>query len=462
MTINPFFRRTLISSLLAATLFPTLASASGFQLIENNARGQGNAYAGAAAHTPDASTIFFNPAGMTALEGDQLTLAGHYILPSARFDNQGSTSASAFAPTPFASMTGTEDDGGTNAIVPNLYWVKQLSESSKFGLGINSPFGLATKYDDNWVGRYQALVSDLKIININPSYAYKVSDQLSIGGGLDFMLGDVKLSSAIDFGAICTAQLGSSICSERGALPQQDDGYANLTGDNFDDIAVGYNFGLTYRNSEVSTVGVSYRSEAKIKVTGDADFKVPLSSSFVYASNLFLDTGLKADVTLPASLSLSYAHEVGQLTYLADITWTGWSSFDELRVQYDNAAQPDTVTTESWEDTMRYSFGVDYQYNEDTIYRMGVAFDESPVPDAEHRTPRLPGNDRTWLSFGVSKNMGEGMSIDIGYSHLYIADAKINNQYETSPSFEPVLGSTLNGEYKSEINIFSVQLNWQY
>ncbi len=454
MTIHPNVRRTVISSLLAATFFPAIVSASGFALIETNARGQGNAYAGAAAHTPDASTIFFNPAGMTAISGDQLTVAAHYISPNSEFNNDGSTAAAIFS----SPLAGDDDDGGSDALVPNLYWVKTLDESSKFGLGVNSPFGLATSYDDDWVGRYHGVLSDLKIININPSYAYKVNDQLSVGAGVDVMLGTVELTSAIDFGAICMASFNASVCSGLGSLPQQADGFAVLEGDNYDNINLGFNFGLTYKPSAESTVGVAYRSEVDIEVTGTADFKVPASSTFVYASNLFLDSDLSADVTLPASLSVSYAHQVGKLTYLADVTWTGWSSFDELRVVYDSS-QPDTVTTEDWEDTMRYSLGLDYQYDDATIYRVGMALDESPVPSAERRTSRLPGSDRTWLSFGMSKQLGADMSIDIGYSHLFVKDAPIENTYESSV---PTLAATLKGEYSASIDIFSVQLNWQY
>lgn len=457
MKIHPNCRRTIVTSLLAATFFPTLVSASGFALIETNARGQGNAYAGAAAHTPDASTIFFNPAGMTVIDGDQLTIAGHYILPHSTFDNDGSTSG--ISHPAFSTLNGEDDDGGSPAFVPNLYWVKALNESSKFGLGINSPFGLATEYNDDWVGRYHGILSDLKIININPSYAYKVNDQLSIGAGVDVMLGTVKLTSAIDFGAICMASFTPTVCNDLGALPQQADGMAVLEGDNYDDINLGYNFGLTYKPTEASTIGVAYRSEVDIDVTGTADFKVPAAGTFVYGSNLFLDTDLAASVTLPASMSLSYALESGKITYLADVTWTGWSSFDELRVIYDNPSQPDSVTTEEWNDTMRYSVGMDYQYNDETIYRVGVAYDESPVPSKERRTARLPGNNRTWVSLGVSKQIDTGMSIDIGYSHLFVDDAPINNEFESSV---PTLAADLNGEYTASINIFSVQLNWQY
>jgi len=445
-----------IATLILASTIPSLATAAGFALIETNARGQGNAYAGAAAHTPDASTIFFNPAGMMSLKEDQLVVAAHIISPESSFKNNGSSAAALLGSPPLA---GDEDDGGFNAFVPNLYWVKVIDEDMNFGLGVNSPFGLATKYKDDWVGRYHAVTSDLKIINFNPSLGYRVNDKLSVGGGLDLMLADVTLTSAVDFGAICVASFNAATCAGLGSLPQQADGFTDLEGDNFDDFGIGFNFGLSYKLSSESTLGVTYRSEVDISVEGDADFTVPASSSFVFANNLFLDTGLTADITLPASVSFSYAHKQEKITYLADITWTGWSSFDELRVKYDNAAQPDTVSTFDWDDVFRYSVGLDYQYSNEMILRTGLAFDESPVPNPEHRTARLPGSDRTWISFGLSYLIDNDLSFDVGYSHLFIKDAEIDNEFESSV---PTLAAHLTGEYEASVDIISVQLNWQY
>ena len=459
MNQSTAFRRTFLSGLLVSAFIPTAVSAAGFALIENNARGQGNAYAGAAAHTPDASTIWFNPAGLTDLEGEQVVVAGHYIIPHSKFNNQGSSAAAVFAASPFASLTGEDDDGGSPAVVPNFYWAKQIDDDLAFGLGFNAPFGLATEYDDDWVGRYHAVISDLRIVNFNPSLGYKINDSISVGGGVDMMLADVILSRVIDFGAICFAQFTPSICQGLGALPQGADGYGDLTGDNFDDVSLGYNLGLKFKLNDNITLGLSYRSEVDIEVQGDADFTVPSAASFVFAGDLFLDTGLQAEVTLPASFSISYANQVDNLTYLADITWTGWSSFQELVIEYDNPAQPDSIELYQWDDVYRYSVGLDWQYSDETIYRFGLAYDESPVPDAERRTPRLPGNDRTWLSFGVSKLMDKEMSIDIGYSHLFIDDAKIDKTVESTI---PTLESTLTGEYMADVDIFSVQLNWQF
>ena len=446
-----------ILALLLSMMSHSAAYASGFALIEMNASGQGNAYAGAAAHTNNASTIYFNPAGMMNLEGEQLSIVGHIVDPSADFDNDGSKLNDAAGGAP---LTGKGDDGGETAYLANVYWVKPLNDDMTFGIGVNTPFGLKTEYDDDWVGRYHAILSDLKTLNFNPSLGYRVNDKLSIGGGLNMMLAKVELSSAIDFGTICVGSPAAANCVASGATQQEADGKADLDGDNYDDLAFGFNLGFAYMLSKQTTVGVAYRSEVDIDVEGDADFNLPdnpVVQAVIGASPAFVDTDLKADVTLPASFSVSLAHQVGKFTWLGDATWTGWSSFDELRIRYDNPAQPDTVTTEDWDDTMRYSVGVDYQYSDSLVLRTGLAYDESPVPSTERRTPRLPGEDRTWVSVGLTYLVSSAISFDLGYSHLFIDDAKIDNTLETETDG---LNSTLTGEYEGEVNILSAQLNW--
>ena len=452
------FGSFILTSLLSLGSFST-AYASGFALIEAGASGQGNAYAGAAAHAIDASTVYFNPAGMMNLEGQQLSIALHVIDPSADFDNDGSSLPAVLGPLG-GPLTGKDDDGGDTAFVPNFYWVKPLNDNTSFGFGVNTLFGLKTEYDDDWVGRYHGILSDLKTLNFNPSLGYRVNDRLSVGGGLNMMLAKVELTSAIDFGSLCLAAAGPATCVPGGATPQAADGKADLDGDNFDDLAFGFNLGLTYMISKQTTIGVAYRSEIDIDVEGDADFTLPNNATVqavIGATPLFVDTDLKADITLPASFSVSLAHQADKITWLADVTWTGWSSYDELRIKYDNPAQPDTVTTQDWNDTMRYSVGLDYQYSDSLILRTGLAFDESPVPNKEKRTARLPGEDRTWVSLGLTYLASSAISFDVGYSHLFIDDAKIDNTLESSV---PTLNSTLTGEYDGDVDILSAQLNW--
>ncbi|MCW8923675.1 MAG: outer membrane protein transport protein [Gammaproteobacteria bacterium] len=453
--MKPGLIRSLMFAALAAG-YSSQSNASGFALIENSASGQGNAYAGAAAIAEDASTVWFNPAGMTLLENDQVVVVGHFIKPDSEFSDTGSTAAALLGN---PELMGHDDDGGFNAMVANFYYVTALDENLKFGFGMTTPFGLATRYEDNWVGRYHGVETDLKTINFNPSIAYKLNDDLSIGAGINIMLADITFTSAVDFGAICVASFNAATCAALGSLPQQADGFADLRADNFNDLALGVNFGLLYKISDDTRLGVAYRSEVTIDVEGDADFSVPAAASFVVAQGVFVDTGLNASVTLPQSLSMSVVHDMDELTLLADITWTGWSSFDELRIRYDNALQPDSVTTEAWDDTLRYSFGADYQYSDALTLRAGWAYDETPVPDAEHRTVRVPGNSRRWLSFGGTYIIDKEFTVDVGYSHLFISDTAINNSVESGI---PTLASTLTGTYEASVDILSAQLRWNY
>jgi len=424
--------RSLVIGSLFSCVIPGMAQASGFALIENSASGQGNAYAGAAAHVTDASTIFFNPAGMMRLEGDSISIAGHFIMPDASFTNNGST----HGPGGLGGLlTTADDDGGSSAFVPNFYWVKTIDEQMKFGLGIQTSFGLSTKYKKGWTGQYHAVETDLKTVNLNPSIAYQVNDKLSVGGGLDFVIGEIIFTSAIDF-------------SNLGPFP---DGFADLEADNYSDPGLGFNFGLQYEIGMNTIIGASYRSEIDLDFSGDADFTVTVPG--------FPDGGLTSSVTLPASLALSVAKKMDKITYLADITWTGWSSFDELLIEYDRGMPEDTLTTQDWDDTLRYSVGFDYQYSEKMVLRSGLAYDETPIPSPERRTARIPGNDRTWLSFGLTYMLDDQSSIDVGYSHLFIDDTEINNTLESSNSG---LNATLTGTYTASVDILSVQWNKKF
>lgn len=437
---------------LASATIPGLAQASGFAVTTQNASGLGNAYAGAAAHAMDASTVFWNPAGMMQLERDMMSISGHYLKPTSEFKNDGSTSAESLGSTP---LQGENNDGGFDSFVPNFYWVTSVDPNTKFGLAFTVPFGSATKYDDTWVGRYHGVSSELRTFLINPSLAYRINDKLTVGAGIDMIIGEIEFTSAVDFGAICAAQgLSSASCS-----PQDTDGFTVLDGDNYSKPGFGFNIGLQYNIQPETVLGVSYRSEVDLDFEGKADFSVPSGAAFVTAAGLFNDGDISSSVTAPASLLFSFAHQVDKVTYLADITWTGWSTFQELRILYDNAAQPDSVTTEEWNDTFRYSVGLDYQYSKDLVLRTGVALDETAIPNKTRRTARLSGNDRTWVAFGGTYFWDENLTIDFGYTHLFLDDAKIENTFESSV---PTLAATLEGEFEASVDILSVQLNWNF
>lgn len=394
------------------------AQAAGFALIEQNASGMGNAYAGAAAIAEDASTIFFNPAGMTYINGTQAVGAIHFIKPNAEFNNQGSVAAA-------GKPLGDEGpNAGDLALVPNAYFKTDLNENIKLGIGINAPFGLKTEYDKEWLGRFQADMSELKTINFNPAIAFKVNDQLSLGFGISAMWAEATLTRAVNFGG---AGQGS----------------VKIKGD---DWGFGYNLGAIYQATADTRIGIAYRSKVEQHLDGDAKFRRPVGIPFAAAP----DGDVTADVSLPASLSLSaFSHLSDKWELMGDITWTRWSQFERLAV-YRNGGALLTETIENWDNTMRYSVGVNYLYSDAIKLRAGLAYDEEAIKD-EFRTARIPGNDRKWVSLGASYAMSPTSKFDIGYSHLFISDAKIDDNQITRGN------GRVRGEYEGSVDLLSLQ-----
>lgn len=414
--------------------------ASGFAVIEQSVSGLGNAFSGGAAAAEDATTVFFNPAGMTRMEQKEAITAVHFIIPSAEFSDNGS------APLVTGLGLGTDEggDAGDLAVVPNLYIVVPVSDAAAFGLGVNAPFGLVTEYSDTWIGRYHAVKSDLKTVNINPSFAFKANDKLSLGFGINIMDVDVELSQMIDFGLI-----GASF-GIPGSIPQGQDGKVVLNADNW---AYGWNAGALYEFDQDTRIGFAYRSRVYAEVEGVAKF----SSVPAALSPAFFNTGVSGKITLPATASLSIFHNAtDQLSLMADATWTQWSTFKELTFDFDDPAVADSTTPEEWDNSWRLSVGASYAYNEKLILRCGLAFDESPIGD-DYRTPRIPGDDRYWTSVGAGYKFNEAWSMDAAYTHLFVEDAKIN-----LTSADNASKGFLVGEYESHVDIASVQLSYRF
>ncbi len=429
-------------------LVSTSAYASGFAIMEQSVSGLGNAFAGGSAGAEDASTVYFNPAGMTRLEGTQFVGGVHAILPSFAFKNEGSTHV--LTPQTTEGLIGDNGgDGGTLGVVPNLYITHALDNDWFVGLGINAPFGLVTEYDDEWVGRYHGVTSGIMTVNINPAIAYK-DGAMSLGFGLSLMYMDAELSQMIDFGTLTAAA---------GGIPQREDGKAELTAD---DWSYGFNFGLLYEPSEDTRIGVHYRSQVHQTLKGDADFTVPAKSQAILnalGSGAFQDTSAQGSINLPDSLSFSVYHRFSpKFAMMADALWTNWATFEDLTMEFGNPEQPDSVTTENWKAVWRLALGATYSYNEKLDLRCGVAYDETPIPSAEYRTPRLPDEDRIWLSAGAGYDIFANTRLDVAYTHLIGKDAKINKD----PVGEDELRGGLKGTAEVTGDIFSAQVSMRW
>lgn len=421
------------SSLWLGLIFSTyqLSSyAAGFALSEQGASGLGNAYAGAAAIAEDASTIFFNPAGMTYLEGSQIVGALHLIKTNGDFDNKNSVPVAAYA------AGGEGGNLGSLAVIPNFFYKQDINEQLKFGLGISTPFGLKTEYDKNWLGRFQAIKSELKTININPSLAWKLNDQWSFGFGISAMWAQAELTSAVNLSAL---NLPESSAKNKG-----------------DDWGFGYNLGAIYQVTPDTRLGLAFRSKVEQHLKGN------VSSPFTLANGnplQTLNTDITADLTLPETLSISsFSHLNDRWDLLADVTWTRWTQFKTLTILRDNGSNTAIGTTqEHWNNTLRYSVGLNYRYSDSIKLRTGVAYDQEAI-DNDRRTSRIPGNDRLWLSFGASWQYSPQTRLDAGYAHLFIKEASI---YDDQRTPGPSKG-LIDGKYDGSADILSLQFTHQF
>lgn len=446
------FVKTAVSVLavLAAAGAVGHAYASGFQLFEQSPSGQGNAFAGAAAVAEDASTIFFNPAGMTHLNGNQVVGGIHLVVPEATFRPTSAKTSSG------ASLTGDPNpDGGGPSPVPNLYVMGSITDDLKAGVGVESPFGLSTDYGKNWIGRYYAIESSLQTINFNPSLAYRVTDWASVGAGLDVLYADARLTNAIDFGSVCTTSAASAFCPLFGLSPQANDGTAKVQSN---DLALGWNVGAMFKPLEHTRVGVAYRSKYVLEFAGQANFAVPAAfRTFQTAigNTAFQSGSARTKITLPETASIAVYQQIDpKWAVFGDVTWTRWSRFQALVISFDNPAQAQSITQENWHNTFREALGLSYAPNEKSKLRLGVAYDPTPVRTT-FRTVRIPDDDRFWLSAGYHLDVTKDLSLDAAYTHIFVLG---NGEVDLS---SPIAGN-INGTFDSQVNIFTIGLKYQF
>ncbi|HET8552573.1 MAG TPA: outer membrane protein transport protein [Gammaproteobacteria bacterium] len=395
----------------AAVVLPGLAHAGGFALLEQSARSLGRAHSGGAALVNDASSIFYNPAGLTELTQPQVMGSLTWIDLQADFTKEIAVDAAG------RPLSGPEDGGANKpGYVPSLFFGTPLNNGWAFGVGLYAPYGLNTDYPPDSIARYQAIYSGVAGVNLTPTVAWQINDIWSIGLGVDIQYFTAKLTSDIDYGAACFGALDPVTCSSLGLSPQSHDGYFGLSGN---DTGYGWNVGVL-ANFGKTKVGFTYRSSINHDIDGKVRFEaVP---ALFAAQGLFQDGSASTSIKTPAQASLSFAHELNdRWTISADVTWMGWNSFDAINIDFQNPKQPDTTQPENWQNSWRYSVGVDWHYNDAWTFRGGLAYDQTPIQD-QYRTPRLPGDTRKWIALGATWHLSNALDLDIGYAHLFVGD----------------------------------------
>jgi long-chain fatty acid transport protein len=439
MTLKLLFTASALAITLAAA---PQARADSFALNENSALELGRANAGAAAHTDDASIAFGNPAAMALFTQPTFTAALSGVFGAdERFRDEGSRSLTG------APLGPGADDFLETGIIPALHMVIPINQRWAAGFSVTAPFGLATTYDDGWAGRYQAIKSELTTINFNPSISYRVNDTLSLGLGVSAQYADATLSNAIDFGAVCFGALAPTTCTTIGLTPQSADGVVQVEGD---DWGVGYNLGLAWTPRPDLLFGFSYRSEISHDLRGSADFGVPTQALPLTASGAFADTPASASIDLPAAMDATMRWQASEQTTLyINFRYRFWSSLEELRVQFANPAQPDSVEELRYEDAFRLAFGIDYVINDKWSVRGGYAYDQTPTQD-EFRSARISDDNRHYFALGASYMGWAGWQVDMAYNRVEIID----HDFDHTGRF----GDHLLGEYTGAADVISIGL----
>ena len=433
------FAPRLIPALMALA-FAGSASASGFQLQNQTGSGNGNAFAGAAATAEDAGTIFFNPAGMALLSrGHNISLSGTLINRSIEFTNQGSTTANGtFFPLP----SGDGGNAGGLGLLPHGYWSYGISQDLTVGLGMGPTFGNKTEYDFDFTGRNAGYFFEMQQFNINPSVAWKVNEKISLGAGINFAHNESHFKQGVPLVDPTGALSGGAVRYAAG-------NYLDVKGE---DWAIGYNLGAMFLILPTTRLGVAYRSELKFELEGQQKYASPNAA--------LVNQDIKATLKTPANLSVAVSHQANdKLELLGDVTWTEWSVVNTLDLKNKDTGTDLHRLSYRFKDTWRVGLGANYQYTNDLKLRFGVAYDKSPVRADSDRTMTLPDSDRTWLSFGAKYNLSKATSVDVGYTHIFFADAKTERSVTTGYPAAETTRQVIRGEFNTSVDILSLQLN---
>ena len=444
------------------------ATGAGFALQEQSGSGLGNAFAGGAASAEDASTIYTNPAGMSRLPGTQAAVAGSLICLSAKFNDNGSQ------PAALQPLGGNGGDAGDCAVVPALYLAVPINRQWTFGLGVNVPFGLKTEYDGDWIGRFQAVKSEVKTVNVNPAVSYRLSDRVSIAAGVNWQHLSATLTSKVNYAGafaqgvqagVLAGQIPAAIAPTLIGAAAALESTADVSGN---DSGWGWNIGALFDVDPQTRIGFQYRSKIKYDVGGSVNIGnpalgalppplAPVGAAVASGVNAVLASGdVHLALEVPDSANLSLFRKIdNRWDVMADAQFTGWSSVHELRVVRSTGALL-SLTPENFRDTWRGSVGVNYHYSPQWTFRAGLAYDQTPVRDAQ-RTPRLPDNDRTWIAFGAQYRFSPQIVLDAGYTYIFVRDPSINqNEGNTAQN------ALIKGTYSSNVNIGALQLTYTF
>lgn len=437
-----FQLRKLVIALSMSSLFvySSHASASAFQLWEQDAASVGNYHAGYAAAAYDASTAFYNPAGMSRFKEQQLVVAGDAIMSDFKYRGTVRVNSINAGLTPLT----TTAQGGNFAMIGAMHYIAPYNDTIAFGLSVDVPFGLKVNYGRQTPMQYASTVTSVRVIDISPVVSFKFNNHLSFGIGPD-------------------AQL---MRGEFDSMGTNGGGVSNTPSVNVaSDTAYGFHTGLLYEFNENTRVGLSYHSQVVHHLTGTSTFSGPLAALFTEAESAVLrSTGSRVNVTLPPYTALSAYHKINsKVAVTGSVIYTQWSVLKNLVLQnvagINNSFNLSTtilaVIPQYFHNSYSVSAGADYFLTDKITLRGGLGVDQTPVNNT-YRNVQLPDSTRYAFALGSHFQSSETLGFDIGWTHLFM------NQVTVNPPVQ-VMGAqrvTTNGKVTGGADVFAAQLVW--
>ncbi|EPM3868029.1 outer membrane protein transport protein [Vibrio cholerae] len=428
--------KTLLSCAVAFGLasVSTFTQAAGFQLAEYSATGLGRAYAGEAAMADNASAQWRNPAMLTYLEGTQVSAGAIYVNPNV--DVEGTVNHAQLGKTHASS-----NDFAHDAVIPNFYLSHQLNEQMALGFALGTNYGMETDLGTDFAASHFGNQASVISKEANLNIAYQILPQLSIGGGVRYVMGEGH------FGATAPAKnlIRHPVTNNVMTLPKG----TTLKYMEGEDNSWGWQVGTAWQINQDHRVGFAYKSEVIMDFEGHAE-------GISYGTN---KPGMMS-LTLPATAELASFHQLNdQWAIHASINWTDWSSFKELTAVFPEKS--DLIKSENWEDNYRFALGTTYQYDAKLALRAGVAYDTSAVDD-KNRTATIPETDRTWVSVGGSYVATPQLTLDAGFTYIFAKDATINEPRDASDQTAAAIGGAFTGNVSGNVWLIGVQANYRF
>lgn len=400
--------------LLLLVMNTSLILAGGFQINEHGAKAMalGGAFTAIA---DDPSAIYWNAAGMTQMQGTNFLLGTALISPKSTFRGVA----------PSVNMNYMKD----NVFFPShLFITHSFTNSFAAGVGITTPFGLGTEWDNNWVGKYLAIKTELRTFWVPVTLAYNILDNLSVSGGFVYSFADVLITR------------------KNSQSPFEGDAYVELEGEDFS--AFGYNFGLMYKPVEQLTIGATFRSEVNYTFDGKA---TTTGAQQLLDIKALPNGDATAKLTTPMNIVGGIAVQImPELLLSADFQWVGWSSYDTLAVDFKDPDFNDSASPRLYDDTFILRFGAQYGISNDFALMGGIYYDQMPVKP-EKLSPTLPETDRLGFSIGADARIFDNFGITGSYLYIRGSELTIDNSEEIyTPGDSP-----FNGTYNTTGHLLS-------